>query len=70
MEDKFFNLEESMVEYAEMTSFDFHSGSYLAVSEERLAEEYAHQPYTFKFGNYDLLDMFKSMFTRVSATKA
>lgn len=70
MEDKFFDLEEAMVDYAEMTAFDFQSGSYLAVSEERLTEEYSHQPYTFKYGNYDLLDFFKSMFTKTAATKA
>lgn len=65
--DKFFDVDEAMVEYSEMSGFDFNSGSYLAVSEQRdVSEEYSHQPYTFKYGNYDLLDMFKSMFTKVS----
>lgn len=70
MEDKFFDLDETMVEYAEMSGFDFKSGSYLAVSGEKLIDEYVHQPYTFKYGNYDLLDMFKSMFTKATAEKA
>ena len=67
MEDKFFDIDEEMVEYAEMSGFDFKSGSYLAVSEQNdCPKEYANQPYTFKYGNYDLLDMFKSMFTKAS----
>ena len=64
MEDKFFDIDEMMVDYAEMTSFDFQSGSFMAMT-----EEYKHQPYTFKYGNYDLLDMFKSMFTKATAEK-
>jgi len=64
MEDKFFDVDEMMVDYAEMTSFDFQSGSFIAKT-----EEYSHQPYTFKYGNYDLLDMFKSMFTKATAEK-
>lgn len=64
MEDKYFDMDEMMVDYAEMTSFDFNSGSFLAVS-----EEYSHQPYTFKYGNYDVVDMLKSMFAKVSFQK-
>lgn len=64
MEDKFFDMDEMMVDYAEMTSFDFQSGSFVSMT-----EEYSHQPYTFKYGNYDLLDMFKSMFTKATAEK-
>lgn len=70
MEDKFFDIDEMMVDYAEMTSFDFNSGSYLAVSGEKSKlEEYLHQPYTFKYGNYDVLDMLKTMFSKVSLQK-
>lgn len=69
MEDKFFDIDETMVEYAEMSGFDFKSGGYLAVSGGKQLEEYVHQPYTFKYGNYDLLDMFKSMFSKVTAQK-
>lgn len=64
MEDKFFDIDEMMVDYAEMTSFDFNSPSYLKVS-----EEYTKQPYTFKYGNYDMVDMLKSLFAKVSFEK-
>lgn len=67
MEDQYFNLEEAMVEYSEMTSFDFQSGSYLAVSSEKEnSAEYLKQPYTFKYGNFDVLDMIKAMFTKTA----
>lgn len=67
MEDKFFDIDEMMVDYAEMTSFDFNSGNYLACAEQKdLSADYIHQPYTFKYGNYDVLDMLKSMFTKPS----
>jgi hypothetical protein len=66
MEDKFFDIDEMMVDYAEMTSFDFSSGNYLACSAQKGCEEYLHQPYTFKYGNYDILDMLKSMFSKAS----
>lgn len=70
MEDKFFNIDEMMVDYSEMTSFDFNSGSYWDVSarKENL-EEYSHQPFTFKYGNYDVLDLLKSMFSKTSTQK-
>lgn len=70
MEDKYFDVDEAMIDYAEMTSFDFNSSSYLAVSDEKSnVEEYLHQPYTFKYGNYDVLDMLKSMFVKVNFQK-
>ncbi|MDD3437050.1 MAG: hypothetical protein PHC64_07870 [Candidatus Gastranaerophilales bacterium] len=68
MEDKFFDIDEAMIDYAEMTSFDFKSQKYLAVSAEKESSEYL-QPYTFKYGDYDILDLLKSMFTRVSVQK-
>jgi hypothetical protein len=70
MEDNFFNLDEMMVDYAEMTSFDFKSGRYLAISNEKESlEKYAHQPFTFKYGNFDVVDMFKAMFSKPEAQK-
>ena len=70
MEDKYFNVEEMMVDYAEMSGFDFQSGSYLAnIAGKETLEEYSHQPYTFKYGNFDVLDMLKSMFTKTSVQK-
>lgn len=67
MEDKFFDIDEEMIEYSEMTSFDFNSSSYIEC--KNLSEEYSHQPYTFKYGNFDVVDMFKSMFSKVSLQK-
>lgn len=70
MEDKFFDIDEMMVDYAEMTSFDFTSGKYLAVSDEKTnLGEYSNQPYTFKYGNFDVLDMLKTMFNNVGFQK-
>jgi len=64
MEDQYINVEDMMVDYAEMTSFDFNSSSFLACS-----EEYAKQPYTFKYGTFDVVDMLKSMFSKTSVEK-
>lgn len=67
MEDKFFNIDEEMVDYAEMSGFDFKSGGYIVASSQKdTPTEYLNQPFTFKYGNYDLVDMFKSMFDKVS----
>jgi hypothetical protein len=71
MEDKYFNIDEAMLEYSEMTSFDFNSDSYHVVSKERIhSNEYLKQLYTFKYGNYDILDMFKSKFIKISSQKS
>lgn len=69
MEDKFFDIDEAMIDYAEMTSFDFNSGSYLACTAQKEAGEYSFQPYTFKYGNFDVVDMLKSMFCKVNLQK-
>ena len=69
MEDKFFDMDEAMVEYAEMTSFDFNSGNYLAFTAQKEAGEYSNQPYTFKYGNFDVVDMLKSLFCKASLQK-
>ena len=63
MEDKYFDIDEMMVDYSEMTSFDFESANFL----ETFSSEYAkRRPSTFKYGNYDVLDMLKSMFTKAT----
>lgn len=66
---KYFDIDEMMVDYAEMTSFNFNSPSYLACSQEKMPEEYAHQPYTFKFGQFDVLDMLQSFFSEPKAER-
>ena len=67
MEDKFFDIDEAMIEYSEMSSFNFNSGSFIAKMDA--SEEYSQQPYTFKYGTFDVLDMIKSMFTKQSLQK-
>ncbi len=53
MEDKFFNLDEELVNFAEMNGFDFVSGRYVSQNEELPA---------VKSGTFDVLDMIKNMF--------
>jgi hypothetical protein len=54
--DKYFNVDvdEMMVDFSEMTGFDFSSREYQEIKRE--LGEYAKQPYTFKYGNYDMID--------------
>lgn len=68
MEDKFFDIDEAMVDYAEMSGFDFNSGNYFA--NKSLDEEYSKEPCTFKYGTFDVLDMIKSMFTKEAVQKS
>lgn len=68
MEDKkFWDIDEMMVDYAEMTSFDFNSDNFMAAEAQK--SEYSNQPYTFKYGNFDVLDMLKTMFSSPSVQK-
>lgn len=72
MQDKkYFDIdEELMLDYSEMTSFNFDSPAYLAMaSQKEVPAEYSHQKYTFKYGNYDVLDMLQSMISKVSFNK-
>ena len=57
--DKYFDIDEAMIDYAEMTCFDFKSDAYLQIKED--LGEYSKQTYTFKYGNYDLTDMLHSL---------
>ncbi len=60
MDEKNFNeMEDLMLDYGEMTSFDFNSLDYKQVRElQRITEsEYSNKPYPFKYGNFDLVDM-------------
>ena len=59
---KIMNEEELMVDYAEMTSFNFNSLDYQQMNElHKITDrEYAVKPYAFKFGKFDLADLFKS----------
>ena len=61
-EKKILNMEELMVDYAEMTSFNFNSLDFLQVEElHKFTDgEYANIPYSEKYGKFDLLDMIQS----------
>ena len=62
--DKYFNVnvdvDEMMVDFAEMTGFNFNCESFQEIKRE--AGEYAKQPYTFKYGNYDMMDYMQSLY--------
>ena len=62
-EKKIMDVEDLMVDYAEMTSFDFGS-----LSDEEMKTlnkiangEYHKKPYAFKYGNFKLADFFHSL---------
>ena len=64
-EKKIMDVEDLMVDYAEMTSFDFGS-----LSQEEMNtlnkisnSEYSKKPYAFKYGNFKLTDFFHSLLT-------
>ncbi|MBP3924418.1 hypothetical protein J6E39_04170 [bacterium] len=61
-EKKIMDMEELMIDYGEMTSFDFNSMSYQQMLElQKIADpDYANQLYTFKYGNFDVLDLIHS----------
>ena len=56
--DEYTDIEDLMLDYGEMTSFDFDSLDYKEVRElQRMSSEYSNKPYAFKYGNFDLVDM-------------
>lgn len=65
-ERKFTDMEDLMLDYGEMTSFDFNSMDYKQVRDlQRVTEsEYSNKPYAFKYGNFDLVDMIHSFITQ------
>lgn len=60
---KILNEEDLMLDYAEMTSFDF--GALSAEEIDTLTKitnpEYMKKPYAFKYGNFKLVDLFQSL---------
>ena len=56
------DLEELMCEYSEMNSFLFSHNKIFMITSNSLynTPEYNHQPYTFKYGDYDFCDYLKS----------
>ena len=65
-EQNFSDMEDLMLDYGEMTSFDFNSLDYKQVQElHRVTDsEYSNKPYAFKYGNFDLVDMIHSFFVQ------
>lgn len=61
-EKKIMTEEDLMIDFAEMTSFDFNSLDYLQMQElHKITDsEYANKPYAFKFGKFDLADLLRS----------
>jgi hypothetical protein len=62
---KIMDVEDLMVDYAEMTSFDFGS-----LNDEEMntlnritGSEYAKKPYAFKYGNFKIIDFFHALLT-------
>ena len=71
-EKKIIDMEDMMLDYGEMTSFDFNSMDYKEVRElQRVADsEYSNKPYAFKYGNFDLVDMIHSFITQNQKERA
>ncbi len=69
-EKRFFETEELMVDYAEMTSLNLASEEFCRVRDiQRLTgTEYGEHPSALKYGAFDMLDMMQSLFRRKSET--
>ena len=69
-EKKIIDVDDLMLDYGEMTSFDFNSADYKQVRElQRITDsEYSNKPYAFKYGNFDLVDMIRSFFLQNQKT--
>ena len=65
-EKNYTDMEDLMVDYGEMTSFNFNSLDYHQVRElQRITDsEYANKPNAFKYGNFDLVDMIHAFITQ------
>lgn len=62
-EKKIMEVEDLMIDYAEMTSFDFGSLSNeeMDTLNKITNSEYLKKPYPFKYGNYKIVDFFHSL---------
>ena len=61
-EKKIMDMEDLMVDYAEMTSFDFGSlsGEEMDTLNKITNSEYVKKPYPFKYGNFKFADLFRA----------
>lgn len=57
---KIMNVEDLMIDYAEMTSFDFGtlSNDEMDTLNRITDSEYMRKPYPFKYGNFKISDLF------------
>lgn len=51
--------EDLMVDYSEMSGFDFNSMDFQQIRELHEITEYDDKPFAFKFGNFNIADLFK-----------
>lgn len=60
---KIMDMEDLMIDYAEMTSFDFGtlSNEEMATLNRITDTEYMRKPYPFKYGNHKLSDFFHEL---------
>lgn len=63
---KVYDIEEMMIEYGEMTSFDFNSMSFKEMQDlHKITDsEYAKIPAGFKYGKFDIVDLFHSFISQ------
>lgn len=63
---KVLDTDELMVDFAEMTSFDFNSLDYRQIQElQKISgSEYGGMPMPFKYGKFDLVDLFHSFISQ------
>ncbi len=67
MDDKkILDIEDLMIDYGEMTSFDFNSLSFKEMQDLQniTGTDYAKQAIPFKYGKFDLADLFHSFISR------
>lgn len=65
-EKKVLNMEDLMIDYGEMTSFDFNSLSYKQMQDLQTItdSEYSNIPSAFKYGKFDMVDLFQSFISQ------
>ncbi|MBO7672938.1 hypothetical protein J6S88_05965 [bacterium] len=68
IEKKSIDIEDLMLDYGEMTSFDFDSETYREVQaiHEMDTQSYLKEPVAFKYGHFDLVDMFHAFMSEKS----
>ena len=65
-EKKVLDIEDLMIDYGEMTGFDFNSLDYKETRRLRqiVSGEYSEQPAAFKYGNFNFVDLIHSFITQ------